>query len=288
MPSLQNIRRRIGSVKNTQKITRAMKLVSGAKLRRAQERMTAARPYAQEMQKLLEGLAGQVRGHRDPLMETRPEKKSEIVVVAADRGLCGSFNTNVVRRAMEIIREKEQQGVEVSLTVVGRKSHDFFRRRPSPIRKSWTQFFDRLRFDHATQIADDLREVFLAGVFDTCELIFSEFHTVSSSQVRVQRLLPVGGDAPDPGPGTAAGYLYEPQEEEIFARLLPRNLQVQIFRALLESYASEQAARMLAMDAATRNAQEMIQSLTLVFNKTRQAAITSELMDIIGGSEALN
>lgn len=289
MPSLQHIRRRIGSVKNTQKITRAMKLVSGAKLRRAQERIFSARPYAEKMAELLHGLASKVPHGVHPLLTAREEKKAELVVIAADRGLCGSFNANIVRNAQEWIRDKERRGIRVSLSPVGRKARDFFRKRPYPIRRAWPGIFDRLHFGNALEIANDIEQAFLKGEFDACDFIFTEFRSVSSQRVEVKRLLPVGGieDSENPEQSASAGYLYEPSDEEIFEELLPKYVQVQIFRALLDSSASEQGARMMAMDAATRNAQEMIYKLTQVFNKTRQAAITKELMDIIGGAEAL-
>lgn len=291
MPSLQHIRRRIGSVKNTQKITRAMKLVSGAKLRRAQDRILAARPYAEKMAELLRGLSSDSGESTHPLLVSREERKAELIVVTADRGLCGSFNAAVVRKAQEVLREKRRAGIEVSLTLIGRKGRDFFRRRPYPIRKSWVQIFDRLKFEQAAEIARDIEQAFLQGDFDACDAIYTEFRSAASQKVVLQRFLPVGGMASgmasEETQQASSGHLYEPSEDDIFARLLPKYGEVQIFRALLESNASEQGARMMAMDAATRNAQEMIGKLTQFFNKTRQAAITKELMDIIGGAEAL-
>ncbi|HLB02439.1 MAG TPA: ATP synthase F1 subunit gamma [Nitrospiria bacterium] len=283
MPSLQNIRRRIGSVKNTQKITKAMKLVSGAKLRRAQDRILAARPYAQKMAELLQGLGASVQRDLHPLWANRGERRIHLLVIAADRGLCGSFNANIVRKALEVIREKERKGLQVDLTLVGKKARDYFRKRPYTLRKTWTNIFDKLDFGHAAEIARDIEQAFLEGQFDVCDLIFTEFRSAASQRVVVERLLPIG--AMDSAASTS--YLYEPSEEEIFERLLPKYIEVQLFRSLLESNASELGARMMAMDAATRNAQEMIYKLTRVYNKTRQAAITKELMDIIGGAEAL-
>ena len=287
MPSLQHIRRRIGSVRNTQKITRAMKLVSGAKLRRAHDRILEARPYARKMMDLLQGLSARVQDDIHPLLVRREEKKAELVVVTADRGLCGGFNVGITRKTQEIIGEKQRAGIPVSLTTLGRKGSDFFRKRSYPLRKTWVQLFDRLKFDQASEIARDLEQAYLAGEFDTCDLIFTEFRSAVSQQVVVQRLLPVGTMRTEGGEESASGYLYEPSEEEIFIQLLPRYVEVQVFRALLESNASEQGARMMAMDSATRNAQEMIGKLTQFYNKARQASITRELMDIIGGAEAL-
>lgn len=289
MPSLQSIRRRIGSIKNTQKITKAMKLVAGAKLRRAQDRILSARPYAQKMGELLQSVGTSVQGDSHPLLAQRPEKKAELVVISADRGLCGSFNANVVRKALDVIRAKQGQGIQVSLTLVGRKARDYFKKRTFSVRKAWVQIFDKLNFGHALEIAKEIQQGFLTGEFDACELIYTEFRSASSQRVVMQRLLPIGGlRAASEGKETGyTSYLYEPSEEEILEQLLPRYVEVQVFRALLESAASEQGARMMAMDSATRNAKEMIYRLTLVYNKTRQAAITKELMDIIGGAEAL-
>ncbi len=316
MPSLQHIRRRIGSVKNTQKITKAMKLVAGAKLRRAQDRILAARPYAQKMAELLQGLGaseplaspGRARGvgaseeqsphgppHTDvqrdlhPFLTSREERKACLVVITADRGLCGSFNVNVIRRTLDIIKEKQRTGVEVSLTLVGRKARDFFRKRPYSLRKAWVGIFDKLNFGHASEISQEIQKAFLEREYDVCDLIFTEFRSAASQKVVVERLLPIGAvkSAQEGGETAFPSHLYEPSDEEIFEKLLPKYVEVQVFRALLESAASEQGARMMAMDSATRNAKEMIYKLTQVYNKTRQASITKELMDIIGGAEAL-
>jgi len=282
MPSLQHIRRRIGSVKNTQKITKAMKLVAGAKLRRAQDRILAARPYAQKMVDLLGGLGASIQRDLHPLLTHREERKASIVAISADRGLCGSFNANVIRKTLEMIKQKQQQGIEVSLIPVGKKARDFFRRRPYPLKKAWVGLFDKLSFGHASEIAQEIQRAFFERELDVCDLIFTEFRSAASQRVVVERLLPIGEIK-----SAQANYLYEPSEEEIFERFLPKYVEIQVFRALLESAASEQGARMMAMDSATRNAKEMIYKLTQVYNKTRQAAITKELMDIIGGAEAL-
>ena len=285
MPSLQHIRRRIGSVKNTQKITKAMKLVAGAKLRRAQDRIFAARPYAQKMVELLQGLGSGIQRDMHPLLTRREERKAGVVVITADRGLCGSFNANVIRRSMDVIKEKQRRGIEVHLILVGRKARDFFRKRPYSLRKAWAGIFDKLNFSHAAEISQEIQKAFLEKEFDVCDLIFTEFRTAASQKVVVERLLPIGEMKPEDGASTS--HLYEPSDDEIFEKLLPKYVEVQVFRALLESAASEQGARMMAMDSATRNAKDMIHKLTQVYNKTRQAAITTELMDIIGGAEAL-
>jgi F-type H+-transporting ATPase subunit gamma len=300
MPSLQQTRRRIGSVKNTQKITKAMKLVSAAKLRRAQERILAARPYADQMAALLAQLSRRVSLTAHPLLQRREGPAVELVVVAADRGLCGSFNAQVFRHATELARQLEAEGRTVTLTTIGRKARDFFRRRSWPVTKSWVQLFDKLQFAQANDIAQELIGRFLSGERHEVRLIFTEFRSVVSQRVTAQLLLPVGHLPADRQAGTAGapssskntgegtgGYLYEPEAEMLLAELLPRSVGVQLFRALLESAVSEQGARMMAMDSAARNAGQMINRLTLIYNKTRQAAITKELMDIVGGAEAL-
>jgi F-type H+-transporting ATPase subunit gamma len=289
MPSLQQTRRRIGSVKNTQKITKAMKLVSAAKLRRAQDRILKARPYAQKMEALLANLGARVSRDVHPLLAVRPIKKVDVLIVAADRGLCGAFNAQIVRRAMEIIRTQQAQGHAVSLTCVGRKSRDFFRRRQVPIRHTAVGIFDKLAFGHAEEIAKNVTESYLDGTFDECWLIYSEFKSAMSSRIQVKRLVPIQSESGEAAaPNAGPDYLYEPSDEAaLLADIVPRAVEITIWRALLESAASEQGARMMAMDSASRNAKDMIAKLTLVYNKTRQAAITKELMDIVGGAEAL-
>lgn len=289
MPSLQHIRRRIGSVKNTQKITKAMKLVAGAKLRRAQDRILAARPYAQKMAELLQGLVAGIQPDLHPFLTHREEKKADLVVITADRGLCGSFNANVIRQTLDIIREKQRMGVEIHLTLVGRKARDFFKKRPYPLRKAWVGIFDKLNFGHAAEISQEIQKAFLEREYDVCDLVFTEFRSAASQKMVVERLLPIAAvkSTQEGAEASPPSHLYEPSDEEIFKELLPRYVEVQVFRALLESAASEQGARMMAMDSATRNAKEMIHKLTQVYNKTRQASITKELMDIIGGAEAL-
>jgi F-type H+-transporting ATPase subunit gamma len=294
MPSLQHTRRRIGSVKNTQKITKAMKLVAGAKLRRAQDRILAARPYAQKMAELLRGLGASeslasVQSDLHPFLTRREEKKVSLVVITADRGLCGSFNAHVIRRTLEVVKERQRMGAETHLILVGRKARDFFRKRSYPLRKTWVGIFDKLNFGHAAEISQEIQKAFLEKEYDACDLVFTEFKSAASQKVVVERLLPIGAvkTSQEGEEASPPSHLYEPSDEEIFERLLPKYVEVQVFRALLESAASEQGSRMMAMDSATRNAKEMIHKLTQVYNKTRQASITKELMDIIGGAEAL-
>ena len=291
MPSLQHIQRRIGSVKNTQKITKAMKLVSAAKLRRAQDRILAARPYADQMAVLLTQIRSRVNLTAHPLLREGRGEKIEILTISADRGLCGSFNAQIFRQTLELARQFEAEGKQVSLTTVGRKIRDFFRRRHYPITKSWVQLFDRLQFEQAWTIASELIDLFVSGERDEVRLIYTEFRSVVSQRVTLSTLLPVGQATATTDEAAASStigtYLYEPSEEELLVALLPRSVAVQLFRALLESAASEQGARMMAMDSASRNAGQMIDRLTLIYNKTRQASITTELMDVVGGAEAL-
>jgi len=291
MPSLQHTRRRISSVKNTQKITKAMKLVSAAKLRRAQERVLAARPYADQMAALQAQLSRRMASTPHSLMQRRQGSKVELVVVSADRGLCGSFNVQIFRQTIELAGRLEAEGQTVTLTTIGKKARDFFKRRRWPITKSWLQLFDRLQFDQANAIAQELIGLFAIGERSEVRLLFTEFRSVVSQHVNSQMLLPVSVQSSDETtavPDTqSGGYLYEPEEDQLLAELLPRAVAVRLFRALLESAASEQGARMMAMDSASRNAGQMIDRLTLIYNKTRQAAITKELMDIVGGAEAL-
>jgi F-type H+-transporting ATPase subunit gamma len=295
MPSLQSLRRKIAAVKNTQKITKAMKMVAAAKLKRAQDRILAARPYALKMRGVLGNLSQRVNRSAYPLLQKRAGKKIEILVVTSDRGLCGAFNGNIVRKSMEFLRECEARGAKVNLSIVGRKGRDFFRRRPWPIRQEWTGIFDKLSFEHAIDIGQDLIDHFTQGTFDELHVVYNEFKSAIQQRVIVEKLFPVDvvaefGAAPTEPAGevvTGGSYLYEPDEQELLAVLVPKHFQIQAFRILLESAAAEHGARMAAMDGATRNAGELIKKVTLYYNKTRQAAITKELMDIVGGAEAL-
>jgi F-type H+-transporting ATPase subunit gamma len=295
MPSLQSLRRKIAAVKNTQKITKAMKMVAAAKLKRSQDRILAARPYALKMRGVLGNLSQRVNRAAHPLLQKRAGRKVEILVVTSDRGLCGAFNGNIVRKAVEFLRESEAQGKQVTLSIVGRKGRDFFRRRTWPIRQEWTGIFDRLTFEHAIDIGGDVSDHFVKGTFDELYVVYNEFKSAIQQRVIVEKLFPVdvaadfGGTEAPAGTEAAHGgsYLYEPDEAELLATLVPKHFQIQTFRILLESAAAEHGARMAAMDGATRNAGELIKRVTLYYNKTRQAAITKELMDIVGGAEAL-
>jgi F-type H+-transporting ATPase subunit gamma len=287
MPSLQSLRRKIGSIKNTQKITKAMKMVAAAKLKRAQDRILSARPYSKKMAVVLGSLASRANRTHHPLLRKSPSvARIELLVITSDRGLCGAFNANILRKAVEFLRTKQEQGYDVRLSLVGRKARDFFRRRQWPRRQEWVGVFDRLAYEHALDIGGDIVEQYTQGGFDELYVVYNEFKSVIQQRVVVEKLLPIESLEPEE-PALGGGYLFEPDEEELLGVLLPKHIEVQTFHALLESSAAELGARMAAMDGATRNAGELIKKLTLYYNKTRQAAITKELMDIVGGAEAL-
>lgn len=286
MPSLQHIKRRIGSVKNTQQITKAMKMVAAAKLKRAQDRILEARPYAQKMLSVLGNLSARVERESHPLLAKRGDKKIEVMIVTSDRGLCGAFNTNIIRKSFEFLSEKRAEGCEITLNAVGRKGRDFYRRRDFEIRKTYAGIFDRLSYQNASEIGIDIVESYEKGLFDELYVVYNEFKSAMQQRVIIEKLLPI-----EPSVETeiafSADYIFEPSAKVILHSLLPKHIEVQTFRILLESNASEYGARMTAMESATKNAKELIKKLTLVYNRTRQSMITKELMDIINGSEAL-
>jgi F-type H+-transporting ATPase subunit gamma len=286
MATLRDIQRRIRSVQSTQKITKAMKLVAASKLRRAQERITAARPYAIKMGELLSGLVGRTEGDAHPLLARRTTGRKRLVVITADKGLCGAFNSNILRASLAFLRE--QGNVDVTLVVVGRKARDFYRRRPWQVKSEMLGFFDRLAYAHAQELANELMQSYLAEDVDEVSLMYNEFRSVAVQRVKRQQLLPIEAEAAEPGHGTPGGdYIFEPSPDAILASLLPRHVTTQVFRALMESVAGEYGARMTAMESASKNAKEMIDVLTIQYNKARQERITKELLDIVGGAEAL-
>jgi F-type H+-transporting ATPase subunit gamma len=291
MPSLQSLRRKIAAFKNTQKITKAMKMVAAAKLKRSQDRILGARPYAHKMRDVLGNLSRRVNRSAHPLLQKRDAKKVEVLVVTSDRGLCGAFNGNIVRKSADFVRLCQERGAQVNLSIVGRKGRDYFRRRTWPIRQEWTGVFDKLSFEHAIDIGGDLTDNFVKGTFDELYVVYNEFKSAIQQRVIVEKLFPVDAAAEfgaAQAEGTTGGsYLYEPEESDLLTALVPKHFQVQAYRILLESAAAEHGARMAAMDGATRNAGQLIKKTTLYYNKTRQAAITKELMDIVGGAEAL-
>jgi F-type H+-transporting ATPase subunit gamma len=286
MATLRDIRRRIRSVQSTQKITRAMKLVAAAKLRRAQERVVSARPYANKMAELLTNLVTGTDGAAHPLLEQREGPRRQIVIVTADRGLAGAFNSNILRRAVEFIRESNT--TELTLVVVGRKARDFFRRRTHTVKRDMIGFWDRLAYAHAAELADYFMQQYLDSEVDEVHLLYNEFRSVAVQRPVRQQLLPIPRVAETAGETEApVDYIYEPGPEAILNDLLPRHVRMQVYRALMESLAGEYGARMTAMEAATKNAKDMIDILTVQYNKARQEKITKELLDIVGGAEAL-
>src|SRR5262245_59302925 len=287
MPTLRDIRRRIRSVQSTQKITKAMKLVAAAKFRRAQERILAARPYAIKMSELLSDLVGRTEGDAHPLLARRATGRKRLVVITADKGLCGAFNSNILRASLHFLRE--HRTVDVTLVVVGRQARDFYRRRESQVQGEMLGFFDRLADSDAKELADDLMNAYLAEDVDEVHLMYNECRSAAVQHVTRRQLLPIEAEAAG-GDGHGAGggdYIFEPSPDAILASLLPRHVTTQVFRALMESVAGEYGARMTAMESATKNAKEMIDVLTIQYNKARQERITKELLDIVGGAEAL-
>jgi F-type H+-transporting ATPase subunit gamma len=287
MANVRDYRTRIRSVKSTQQITRAMKLVSAARLRRSQDRILAARPYARKMLEVLSSLAARARPERHPLLSRRPEEKVLVVVITADKGLCGSFNTNILNRARAFLDEQMGRvaGEKARVDVIGRKARDWFRRRAYPVRRTVVDIFKNVTLEEARGIAGDLIDLFARGEFDAVYLVYNEFKSVIQQRVVVERLLPI--QRLELPPSTAVqDYIYEPSPQALFDVLLPRHVEFQVLRALYESAAAEFGARMSAMDAATRNADEMIHSLTLNMNRVRQASITREIIEVVGGAEA--
>jgi F-type H+-transporting ATPase subunit gamma len=289
MPSLIDLRRRIRAVKSTQQITKAMKMIAASRLKRAQDRVIAARPFAQRMLKVLNGLVSRVDQDAHPLLRIPPQGSGRplLIVITADRGLCGSFNSNVIKAAGQFILN-QAPGRDIALGLVGRKGRDFFRRRGFDVRYETVGIFQKMTFADAIDIADAAIEDFASGAASSVHLVYNEFKSVMTQRIVVERLLPIprleGEAAVEAGP--RVDYLYEPTPEDIFRDLLPRHVQVQVYRALLESNASFFAAQMTAMDAATRNSTDMIENLTLYMNKVRQAAITREIIEVVSGAAA--
>ena len=292
MPSLKDLKIRINSVKSTQKITSAMKMVAAAKLRRAQERAEAARPYAERMERMLGSLAGSMAGREGapPLLAGNGRDHVHLIVVmTSDRGLCGGFNSSIVRAARRKIQDLRQQGNEVKIFAVGRKGRDQLRRDLGGLIIGHLEDVGkpRLSFAVAARLGERLATSFAAGEFDVCHIVYNKFKSAMTQIVTFQQLIPFALPAAGTAPVSDVVYDYEPDETEILESLLPRNIGVQLYRALLENAASEEGARMTAMDSATRNAGEMINKLTIFYNRSRQAYITKELIEIISGAEAL-
>jgi F-type H+-transporting ATPase subunit gamma len=295
--SLRIIRNRIRSVKNTQKITKAMKMLAAAKLRRAQDAVIRARPYAQLIEEMLASLA-EARARDElpphPLMAVRPERRVEVVMLTSDRGLAGGFNSNIIRRGQRFMTEESGRLERIQFSTVGRRGREFAKKRGFTMRKDYLGFFGRLSYAQAREIADDLITAYEKDELDAVYLLYNYFRSTIAQEITLVRLLPLEPrkrkpleQAADKGGLVTPEHIFEPSRPVVLQSLLPRFLAMQIWRALLESEASEHAARMTAMDSATKNAAEMIGRLTLEYNRARQAAITKELMEIVSGAEAL-
>jgi F-type H+-transporting ATPase subunit gamma len=290
--SLRDIRKRIASVRSTQQITKAMKMVATAKLRRAQENILATRPYATKMFEVLSSLAARTSPDAHPLLYRREPKRVEVVVFTSDRGLCGAFNMNLIQRAEKFLQEEKARTEELALSFIGRKGRDYFRKRNVKMRREYVNLFGKVDFPLAARIGEDLVQSYIAEQVDAIYLLYSEFRSAIQQRIVLEKILPVtprkAGEGEEMPKGPAAvEYIYEPSEVEIMGKILPMYVEVQIFRALLESVASEFGARMTAMENATNNARDMIEKLTLMYNKARQASITKELIEIVSGAEAL-
>jgi F-type H+-transporting ATPase subunit gamma len=286
MATLRDIKRRIKAVQSTSKITKAMKMVSAAKFRKAQQRMFELRPYAERMGLAISRLSADLEAGIHPLLVVRPRKNIEVIVITSDRGLCGAFNTNILKAGTRHISELQKEGFEVGISCVGRKARDYFKRRNVEMNKAWTGISGKISYANAQEIAAEIVEKYTNETVDEVILIYNEFKSAIAQKVVIAKLLPL---APIESSEETlhVHFIYEPSKQEILSGLIPKNVEIQIFRALIESQASEEAARMAAMENATKSANDMISSLTLQYNKARQATITKELMDIVGGVEAL-
>jgi F-type H+-transporting ATPase subunit gamma len=301
MPNLKDIRKRIGSVKNTQKITRAMKMVAAAKLRRAQEAVTRMRPYAETLSRLTHMLSQGVSRDTPPLLGApgadNPPKRAHIIVISSDRGLCGAYNTNINRLALRFSLDNRDRFESITFDVIGRKAREFLNARKVPISSGWTDAWSRPASAVVDDLSQDVIRRFCDGDLDEVYILFTQFKSAIAQEPKLVKLLPIDGPkTPDDASASSAApppaqdgvdYLYEPSKDQLLGTLLPRYISTQIRRAILESFASEQGSRMSSMDNATKNAGEMISNLTLLYNRARQAFITRELIEIISGAEAL-
>jgi F-type H+-transporting ATPase subunit gamma len=291
MPSLKEVKSRINSTISTQQITKAMKMVSAAKLRRAQDRITQMRPFAQKLNAILRNLsAAQAADSDNWYSKVREENKVLIVAISSDRGLCGSFNSNVFKNVNRVIEEKYSDQFRkgnVTILSIGKKTADYFGKRKCNLISDYTVLFSTLSFDNVSKAADYIMEAFKDGRYDKVEIVYNEFKNVATQILRVEQFLPI---LPPPLTATTAtqiDYIYQPSQEEILTGLIPKSLKVQLYKAVLDSNAAEHGARMTAMDKATDNAGELLKQLKLTYNRTRQAAITKEILEIVGGAEAL-
>jgi len=286
MASLKSIRKRINSVKSTRQITKAMKMVAAAKLRRAQDKVLAARPYAKKLEEVLVRLSSSGGAVDHPLARREKSETALLIVVSSDRGLCGGFNANICKAAEAFMRENSSRYQEINLLTIGRKGFEYLRKRAT-IRKNYSNILSTMSYQEASIIGQELIEGYLAQEYDDVFLLYNAFRSVMSQDITLKQLLPI-----EPPQGPEEEFLpeaiYEPSKEELLAELFPKNIEVQLFHAMLESIASEHGARMTAMDSASKNASEMIGKLTLQYNRARQAVITTELMEIISGAESVH
>lgn len=283
--NLRDIRKRINSVRSTQQITKAMKMVAAAKLRRAQENILATRPYATKIYEMLNRLAARSSADIHPLLARRDPQRLELILFTSDRGLCGAYNINLIQRAEKFLEEEKKKYAQIYFSFIGRKGRDYFRRRKVPSHWEKVNFFGRVDYNMAAQIGQELIKAYTAKEVDMVCLLYSEFISPLQQRPVLKTILPIAQRLGEEELG--ADYIYEPSAAEILSRLLPLYIEVQIYQALLESLASEYGARMTAMENATKNAAEMIDKLTLFYNKVRQASITKELIEIVSGAEAL-
>ncbi|NOQ41876.1 MAG: ATP synthase F1 subunit gamma [Desulfuromusa sp.] len=288
MPSRKDIKKRIGSVKNTQQITKAMKMVAAAKLRRAQEAAVSARPYAEKLQAVLANLAQREEADAHPLLSQRGTGRALVVLMTADRGLCGGFNGNVSKEAERYIRNNEQGYEDIDLMIIGRKGRDFLKNRiGDKITKVYENIASEATYKTAQLIGEEVVQAYTEETYDAVYIIYNAFQSAIVQNVTFEQMLPIKPGEAEATAESTTDYIYEPDRGEVLSQILPKMVEVQVFRALLESHASEQGARMSAMDSASRNASEMIDKLTLQYNRARQAAITTELMEIISGAESV-
>ncbi len=283
---LIDLRRRVRSVRNIRQITRAMKFISASRLRRAQDRIFTARPYANRMLAVLNSLATHVDSSSHPLLARREKKKVLLIVITSDKGLCGSFNSNLIKEAMAHIKN-EETNKELSLSLVGRKGDDWFKKRTWPIQHRYLNIMAKIDSKYSKELAQSLISFYTDSKLDSVHVLYNEFKSVIQQQVVIEPLLPIRKIELEGNNDTHVDYIYEQPPQQILDSILPRHVETQIFRAMLESEAAEHAARMTAMDAATRNAREMIDNLTLKMNRLRQASITTELIEVVSGADAL-
>lgn len=293
MANLKEVKGRIQSVTSTQQITKAMKMVAAAKLRRAQDRIIQMRPYAQKLTKLIQNVsAGIDTGNlNSPYSTYREERNVLIVVISSDRGLCGGFNNNAFKYTRNLIKESyhtQQQAGSLTILPIGKKSYDHFRKRDYKVDEKFATLMGDISFDEVKNAAEYVMEGFANGIFDKVEIVYNEFKNVAVQELKNEQFLPIQMESDQPEGTNASDYIFQPSKEFIFSEIIPKSLKIQFYRTILESNASEQGARMTAMDQATENAGELLKELRLTYNRTRQAAITKEILEIVGGAEALN